>query len=292
MEAVPSKIRIVRTKACGLGSAHAARIAARHAKSRLKMTSKIQSVRVFDTLRAEILSCHVHPGSKLRINEIAETYEVSLGAVREALSRLGAEGLVIPESQKGYHVTPLSIAELLDLTEARIEIERLALRRSIERGDLEWETGLVGAWHKLSRLDEREGPDRRKLSDQWAIAHAAFHQALVAACGSAKILQIRFQLYELAERYRRYSAPLANVDRDVAREHQDIFDAAMARDAMLATRLIAEHAQRTVSIIIGSPRLATEQAFKHEDRNAPLEPADDGAIESENALTDARPGTI
>ena len=225
------------------------------------MTSKTQSDRVFDALRADILSCRLKPGGKLRINEISETHEVSLGAVREALSRLGAEGLVIPESQKGYHVTPLSVAELLDLTEARIEMERIALMRSIERGDLDWETRLVGAWHKLSRLDERTGPDGRQVSETWAVAHADFHQALVAACGSAKILHIRRQLYELAERYRRYSAPLATQARDVAGEHQEIFDAAMVRNAPVAGRLIAEHLQRTVSLIVNSSRLASEKAF-------------------------------
>ena len=231
------------------------------------MTPKIQSEQIYDALRADILSCHVEPGARLRINEIAEAHGVSLGAVREALSRLGAEGLVVPEAQKGYHVSPLSIGELLDLTEARVEIERIALMRSIERGDLDWETSLVAAWHRLSRLDERvrsnggETPDQ-KISDQWAIAHSGFHKALVGACGSEKLLQIRFHLYELAERYRRYSAPLANEKkRDVAAEHEAMFDAAVARDAPLAGRLIAEHLRRTASLIVDSPRLATDMAF-------------------------------
>jgi GntR family carbon starvation induced transcriptional regulator len=233
------------------------------------MTSKTQSERIFDAMRSEILSCHIQPGAKLRINEIAEAHGVSLGAVREALSRLGAEGLVIAESQKGYHVTPLSVTELLDLTDARIEIERLALTRSVARGDLDWETGLVGAWHRLSRLDTLRAENTPELSEPWAVAHAAFHQALVAACGSTKLLQIRLQLYELAERYRRYSAPLANIERDVAGEHRKIFDAAMARDAALAGRLILEHLQLTASIIVTSPRLATESAFAHERPSAP-----------------------
>ena len=47
-----------------------------------------------------------------------------------------------------------------------------------------------------------------------------------------ELLQIRFHLYELAERYRRYSAPIANEKkRDVAAEHQAMFDAAVARNA-------------------------------------------------------------
>ena len=229
----------------------------------------IQSDRVFTTLRDDILSCRVEPGAKLRINEIAVSHGVSLGAVREALSRLGAEGLAIAESQKGYRVTPLSVVELRDLTEARVEIERIALIRSVERGDLEWETGLVGAWHKLSRIDERIPSEGHKLADQWAIAHAAFHQALVAASGSARLLQIRAHLYEQAERYRRYSAPLAN-KRDVAGEHLGIFDAAMARHAPLAGQLIAEHLQRTASLIVNSSRLPVEKAF--ESNRARLDP--------------------
>ena len=231
------------------------------------MTPNIQSEQIYHALRADILSCHVEPGAKLRINEIAEAHGVSLGAVREALSRLGAEGLVVPEAQKGYHVSPLSIAELLDLTEARIEIERIALMRSVKRGDLDWETSLVAAWHRLSRLDEQarssgRGTPDQQISDQWAVAHSEFHKALVAACGSEKLLQIRFHLYELAERYRRYSTPLADEEkRDVPAEHQAMFDAALARDAPLASRLIAEHLRRTAYLIVNSPRLATDTAF-------------------------------
>ena len=202
------------------------------------------------------------PGSKLRISDLTETLEVSLGAVREALSRLGAEGLVIAKSQKGYRVTPLSVSELRDLTDARIEIERIVLSRSIERGDLEWETALVGAWHRLSRIDERAVDDPRRLSDQWVIAHASFHDALVGACGSVKLLQIRSQLYEQSERYRRYSAPLAKTERNVALEHLQIFDATIARKPAEAVELMTEHLMKTAAIIITSPLLEAEEAFE------------------------------
>ena len=237
------------------------------------MAPETQSEHAYDSLRADILACHLEPGAKLRINEIAEKQAVSLGAVREALSRLGAEGLVVPEAQKGYRVSPLSIDELLDLTEARVEIERIALIRSVERGELDWETSLVAAWHRLGRLDERarrnggKAPDQQLL-DQWGVAHSGFHQALVAACGSMKLLQIRFHLYELAERYRRYSAPIANEKkRDAGAEHQAMFDAAVARNAPLAGRLIAEHLRCTASLIVNSSRLASEKAAASDEAN-------------------------
>ncbi|RBP02876.1 GntR family transcriptional regulator [Roseiarcus fermentans] len=215
------------------------------------MSSKTQSDRMFDALRADILACRILPGSKLRINDIAATSEVSLGAVREALSRLGAEDLVIAESQKGYRVAPLSVEDLQDLTEARVEIEGAALARSIARGDLDWETNLVAAWHRLSRISEREEDDRGLPTDQWALAHGAFHEALVKACGSAKLLQIRSQLYQQTERYRRYSG-VVDRDRDVAGEHRRIFDAAIARDGAEAAKAISEHLRATAAIITGS----------------------------------------
>jgi len=215
------------------------------------MSNKTQSDRMFETLRREILACRLLPGSKLRINDIAETSEVSLGAVREALSRLGADGLVIAESQKGYRVAPLSVEDLRDLTEARVEIEQIALARSIAHGDLDWETNLVAAWHRLSRISGRVEDDLRLLSDQWAIAHAAFHEALVNACGSAKLLQIRSQLYQQTERYRRYSGVVGR-DRDVFAEHKRIFDATIARESAVATDAIAYHLRLTAEIITRS----------------------------------------
>ena len=168
---------------------------------------------------------------------------------------MSAEGLVIAESQKGYRVTSLSADELMDLTEARVEIEAIALSRSIERGDLEWETNVVAAWHRLAHTDERVKEDARRLSDQWVVAHAAFHGALASACGSAKLIEIRSQLYEQSERYRRYSAPLDRSERNVAAEHQRIFDAAVARDVQAATRAISDHLRATAAILSTSPVL-------------------------------------
>src|SRR5262245_36228578 len=80
-------------------------------------------------LRTEILACRLKPGEKLRIAALTGRLSVSPGSVREALSRLVSEGLVIAESQRGFHVTPISSDELLDLTNARAYIETTCLER-------------------------------------------------------------------------------------------------------------------------------------------------------------------
>jgi DNA-binding GntR family transcriptional regulator len=105
-------------------------------------------------------------------------------------------------------------------------------------------------------LSERLPEDPQAL-EQWAAAHAGFHLALVAACGSNKLLQIRSQLYQQSERYRRFSGVVAR-ERDISAEHQRIFDATIARDAVAATVAIAEHIRLTAEIIVGSLVLQTQ----------------------------------
>ena len=92
------------------------------------LTSAVQG-----RLRADILSTRLLPGQKLHIAGLAKQFSVSLAAVREALSRLVADGLVQASDQRGFRVSPVSSADLRDVTQTRVDIEGLALRRSIEK---------------------------------------------------------------------------------------------------------------------------------------------------------------
>ncbi|MDL2402511.1 GntR family transcriptional regulator [Rhizobium mayense] len=212
-----------------------------------------QADSVYERLKTDILSCRLRPGAKIRINEVARELEVSLGAVREALSRLAAEDMAVATAQKGFSVPDVSIEDLLDLTETRIKIEDLCIRASIKNGDIEWETGLVAAFHRLQRLPETEtANDKRILSERWAAAHQQFHEAIVAACNSPSLMKIRAVLYAQTERYRRLSVPMRTIDRDVAAEHKAIFDAVIARDANLAVTLMDKHLRLTTEILVDS----------------------------------------
>lgn len=200
-------------------------------------------------LRADILACRLVPGARLKIAELCQQLDVSLGAVREALSRLSAEGLVESEAQKGFRVAPVSADDLDDLTRTRIEIETLCLRRAIAHGGVEWETRIVGAMHRLSRTPERAEGDEQRVSDAWATAHADFHFALVEACDSPWMLRLETLLSTQAERYRRLSVPAAPRPRNLEGEHRAIMDAVLARNAELACRLIADHFTTTAAIV-------------------------------------------
>ena len=204
----------------------------------------------YDDLRAELLTCRIMPGSRLKIHELCERFSVSLGAIREALSRLISEGLVVAEPQRGFRATPISAADLQDLTMTRIEVDQICLRRAIALGTVEWEAGLVAATHRLARIAERAAEDPARSNDEWAEAHAAFHLALIDGCNSPWLIHLHSLLYAQSERYRRLSVPFADGKRDVGQEHQEIVNAALARNAELAAKLLAEHSNATTRILL------------------------------------------
>lgn len=204
---------------------------------------------LYGQLRVDVISCRLLPGERLNIAELAGKHDVSPGAVREALSRLTAENLVTAEARRGFRVSPISKADLEDLTDIRVGIESQCLRRAITNASIEWESNLVAVSHTLSRMPERAAPTDNHVSDEWAAAHHAFHETLVSTCDSRWLLRVRDRLYAHSERYRRLSIPLAESKRDIRAEHQAILEAAINRDADKAVQLLTDHIRRTTLII-------------------------------------------
>jgi len=215
------------------------------------MTQKFSLTQdAYERVRADLLSCRLKPGERLRINDLCKHLSVSLGAVREALSRLTSEGLVSAEPQLGFRVAPISAVDLKDLTMVRTEIEGLCLRHSIAAGDLAWESRIVAAFHRLSRTPHNAPDDSRRLNDDFADAHADFHRELVSACASPWLHRTRDTLFAQSARYIALSVPLERRDRDRNQEHRDLMEAVIARDADRAVGLMAAHLNLTTQILL------------------------------------------
>jgi len=214
----------------------------------------------FNRIRAEILACRLPPGQKLVIADLCHDLGFSLGAVREALSRLTSEGLVEAEPRKGFRVAPITEAELRDITQVRATIESLCLESAIRHGDVKWEANIVATLFELSRLDLQDPADPARVSEVWADAHRRFHEALVAACDSPWLLRLRETLFVQSERYRRVSVPLNRAGRDLQSEHKAIADATIARDAATASAALRDHLQKTTRILIASEVVKAHEA--------------------------------
>ena len=210
------------------------------------------NARVLAQIRSDIVTCRLLPNERLRMEALRARYRVGATPIREALMRLEAEGLVQLEQNKGFRVSSVSGDSLRDLMRCRIEIEGLALRWSMERGGVEWEANLLGAFHRLSRERKIGAHDKTSISPDWSIRHRAFHLALVAACASPALLTIRDGLFDQAERYVALSIISKAVFRDDVAEHEEIMRAALARDVGKAVKLSREHIERTTEKVAKS----------------------------------------
>ena len=209
--------------------------------------------RVYSQLRADILAGRHRPGQRLRYNELAERYDTSMGVLREGMLRLAEQGLVKGEPQQGFQVVEVSGADLRDLTEARCELEGLTLRHALADGDVEWESRLIAAHHRLSRAAQLDHDDPERLSDHWVTAHAEFHRTLLDGCENQRLKDVAGSLRDTAELYRRWSVPLgAHANRDIAGEHAAILAAVLARDADQAVLQLRNHIEYTTNVLLDS----------------------------------------
>jgi DNA-binding GntR family transcriptional regulator len=204
---------------------------------------------IYARLRGDILSCRIKPGEKLNVSAISKRFNVSLAGVREALCRLVASGLVVAEDQRGFRASPLSLPDLMDLTNTRIEIECLALRRSIVAGDGAWRNRVSAAWRAFRSIPRTLAHDRSRHNDEWRVMHGQFHEVLVSACGLQWLLRFRGTLYEQSERYRQMAVAIKPSGRDIGAEHRMIVEAALAGDADTACAELAKHIALTATAI-------------------------------------------
>ena len=203
---------------------------------------------VYQRLRADIIHGALKPGTRLRAEHLKGLYNASGATMREALGLLVADALVISREQRGFIVSPVSIADFADITETRALLEAHAVRMSVRHGDDEWEASLSGAFHRLSLAEERREPGERG-DDYWEECNKKFHEALVAACESPWTRHFLTILYRQSERYRRIALYNAPPDRDVHAEHVMIFEAAIARDEARVSDLIEQHIRATLDVI-------------------------------------------
>lgn len=206
----------------------------------------------FHAVRGDIISGELAPGERLGVDKLRERYGVGASTIREALSLLSAEALVIAEGQRGFRVAPISAADLADLSDARKLLETYALRESIANGDDDWEADLVAAFHRLSRAQQRVDEGADGAVAEWEERNREFHRALVSRCHSRWIHFMLETLNHHSERYRRAAIAARSPERNVHAEHTALMEAALARDADLAAKWICEHIDNTVSVVAQS----------------------------------------
>lgn len=215
-------------------------------------------------VREAILSGTIAPGSKLHIQRLSDEFGLSATPMREGLARLVATGLVEALGQRGFRALPISMEDLADIQRMRHWVEVEGLKLSIQRGDLAWEQGIVAALHRLKSLSVvRDNPTAgsspaEPLFDQ---AHKAFHTALIAACGSPRLLAAHSDLHDQFYRYRLVLRLVPRSKAATDRDHAELAQLAMSRDFEAAAQSLHEHIDKPARTLQKLPPGALQAAF-------------------------------
>jgi DNA-binding GntR family transcriptional regulator len=210
------------------------------------------TAQVVAQLRADIISCRLAPASRLRLEELRDRYGTGASPVREALMRLEVEGLVQLEQNRGFRVSPISSAHLLDLTANRVEIEAIGLRWAIEHGGVAWEADVLAAFHRLSRQNKADDAEPGRVSESWQLEHRAFHRALLAGCGSPILMSMRESLFDQGERYVALSIAQLAAPRDDVAEHRELMEQVVGRRLERALDANRSHIWRTTEKVMST----------------------------------------
>ena len=219
----------------------------RHGGMTRIVAGRTRGGRVHAAIRAAILAGEFEPGQRLKPNDLRAQYGVSLSVVREALARLAEQRLVLSQPNQGFQVVSVGEDALRDLTDLRVMVESFAMRRAIGRGDVAWEADIVAAHHTLAMTPiDLTGSS----NEEWEEAHRRFHHALIDGCQMPIVLDLCSSLFDASRLYRRLSAPLIKGARDVADEHSQIMESALARDVDMCLARLELHYRTTTKILL------------------------------------------
>jgi DNA-binding GntR family transcriptional regulator len=207
------------------------------------------SERAANLVERDIIAGLLAPGARLGIVDLVQRYEIGATPLREGLSRLVSRGLIVGIGQRGFRVADVSREDLLDITRMRTVVEIEALRLAITNGDDAWEAGIVSALHQMRRHIERTGNDFREGAPDFDRLHKGFHTALLAACGSKRLLTAHSDLYDQAYRYRRVMMRAFDSGKKFVAAHQSLAEHVLARDLDVAQPMLAAHLHSTLDFV-------------------------------------------
>lgn len=204
----------------------------------VRQPAALSGPRVTETIRAMILSGELAPGDKISQDALATRFGTSRIPIREALSRLESDGLVVMEPNRGAWVAKLDLEECLEIYKIRERLEPLVLSEAVAKlTDAE-----IDALEALViEMTVTDDPDTFLRLDR------EFHLASYRAADMRQLGGMVERFWNTTQPYRRAFTRVIGKEGNwiIHAEHKLIIDALRQRDAERAGRLLHEHIRRT-----------------------------------------------
>ena len=190
---------------------------------------------VYNRMKEAILDGILNPGERLVVAELAKTYQVSPMPVREAIARLGQEGLVEVNPHVGARVVSVDMKELMDITAIRTELETLAARQATDK----LSEGDISHLQRLC-LEMRES----LLADdavRYESGNREFHEYVYKRCGNDTLINLIAMLWTKSEVTRTVFRRLPSRNAQSLAEHEDWLAAIKERNAEKVAVIVRHH---------------------------------------------------
>ena len=203
--------------------------------------STLMADKVFDDLFAFILHQGLKPGDRLTVDDLVRQFGVSQTPVRQALSRLQADGLVVNKPNSGFRVSDLPTRQhLLETLELRLMIETKLAARAAERCD-ERSASLLHRTLETFRTDDIK--DEKALLDL-VNSDAAFHRAIADCAGNSVAAETLERLHRRSTVFRLKFAP--GMASEVVAEHEKIAQAIAQNHPAKASQAMGYHLSSSI----------------------------------------------
>ncbi|TAG31958.1 MAG: GntR family transcriptional regulator [Sphingobacteriia bacterium] len=201
--------------------------------------------KAYSEIRKKILSGQILPNTRLKEDAWAQKLEIGRMSIREALTRLLGEGLLVEGEKGGYFVAGLTMEDIEEIRSLRQILEIGALELSIQRiTDTE-----------LAVLDQI-CEDFTTMSQQGYLAGACeadikFHEALLECSGNSKLISIyRMSHIPLFHAKLGKTAVFMDDYKETDTEHRMIIQAVKNKDFDLAKKTMIQHFKRGSTAIL------------------------------------------
>ncbi|MEI4197236.1 GntR family transcriptional regulator [Roseovarius sp. E0-M6] len=212
----------------------------------------------YERLRDKLVAFDVKPGSRLNESEIAADLSMSRAPIREALNRLTADGMVSFEPGRGFFCRRLSVSEITDLYDVRLDLEIGALKTLLQ----------VAAEAELNLFVEKWRADlaqseRMKLGDL-VVSDEEFHLEMAALAGNSQRLKYLRNINDRIRFVRKINLESPERYGEALEEHASLLQAIVARDAEKAVETLSNHLARSTDEVRQQVQSALTRIYSDE----------------------------
>lgn len=206
------------------------------------------SEKAYNSLVTEILDGSLQPGTLLTEVEQSSRLGISRTPLREALSKLSADGLVLSLSGRGARVAPVSREGITRLYEMRRSLEELAARLAARRGDPLVFSRLADDFAQA----EAELTDSEDTIDLYYDLNRRFDEAIDDAVNNDYLVSALRTIRQHATRFRRIARSDVTRLRRSATETRVICEAIVQREEDVAAHATHIHLHYSLKHILGT----------------------------------------